>query len=263
MNAGKMRIGLNGNQLKLIAVVSMIIDHIAYLFIGEGMLAPAMQAGKELPAFLMLYRVMRVIGRIAFPIFCFLLVEGFLHTKSRQRYAIRLGLFALISELPFDLFISGNRFFVNWEFQNVMITLLLGLIMLELLERLDIRKKNALDQGRSHISGAFQPELLAQLFVIFLFCAIAWIVRCDYGYIGIMLTALFYWFRWDRKYMCIAGFLWMAVINQIPVYLPTLALSFVLIFLYNGTRGKGKSKYAGYLFYPVHMAVFALIYTFL
>ena len=255
-----MRIGFNGNQLKLIAVVSMIIDHIAYLFIGEGMLAPAMQAGKELPAFLMLYRVMRVIGRIAFPIFCFLLVEGFLHTKSRQRYAIRLGLFALISEIPFDLFISGNKFFVNWEFQNVMITLLLGLIMLELLERLDIRKKNALDQGRSHISGAFQPELLAQLFVIFLFCAIAWIVRCDYGYIGIMLTALFYWFRWDRKQMCIMGFLWMAVLNQIPVYLPTLALSFVLIFLYNGTRGRGKSKYAGYFFYPVHMAALALIY---
>lgn len=260
MNAGKMRIRLNGNQLKLIAVVSMIIDHIAYLFIGEGMLAPAMQAGKELPAFLMLYRVMRVIGRIAFPIFCFLLVEGFLHTKSRQRYAIRLGLFALISEIPFDLFISGNRFFVNWEFQNVMITLLLGLIMLELLERLDIRKKNALDQGRSHISGAFQPELLAQLFVIFLFCAIAWIVRCDYGYTGIMLIAIFYWFRWDRKQMCIMGFLWMAVLNQIPVYLPTLALSFVLIFLYNGTRGRGKSKYAGYFFYPVHMAALALIY---
>lgn len=260
MNTGKMRIGLNGNQLKLIAVVSMIIDHIAYLFIGEGMLAPAMQAGKELPAFLMLYRVMRVIGRIAFPIFCFLLVEGFLHTKSRQRYAIRLGLFALISEIPFDLFISGNRFFVNWEFQNVMITLLLGLIMLELLERLDIRKKNALDQGRSHISGAFQPELLAQLFVIFLFCAIAWIVRCDYDYTGIMLIAIFYWFRWDRKQMCIMGFLWMAVLNQIPVYLPTLALSFVLIFLYNGTRGRGKSKYAGYFFYPVHMAALALIY---
>lgn len=259
-----MRIGLNGNQLKLIAVISMIIDHIASLFIEEGILEPARQAGKELPFFLSsLYAIMRAIGRIAFPVFCFLLVEGFLHTKNRRRYAIRLGIFALISEIPFDLFVSGASRFISWEGQNVMITLLLGLIMLELLERLDIRKKNALDRGRTPVSGIYQPELLIQLFLIFFFCAIAWMVRCDYGYIGIMLIALFYWFRWDRKYMCIAGFLWMAVINQLPAYLPTLALSFVFIFFYNGTRGKWKGKYAGYLFYPVHMAVFALIYALL
>ena len=260
MNTGKMRIGLNGNQLKLIAVISMLVDHMAYLFIGVGILTPALQAGEELPALFLLYRVLRAIGRTAFPVFCFLLVEGFLHTKSRQRYAIRLGLFALISEIPFDLLTSGTRLFVDWSSQNVMITLFLGLLMMEVLERLDIRKKNTLDQWRNYSSGIFQLELMAQLFVIFFFCAAAWIVRSDYDYTGIMLIAIFYWFRWDRKQMCIMGFLWMAVLNQIPVYLPTLALSFVLIFLYNGTRGSGKSKYAGYFFYPVHMAALALIY---
>ena len=172
-----MRMGFNGNQLKLIAVVSMLIDHMAYLFIGVGMLTPALQAGEEFSALFLLYRVLRAIGRTAFPVFCFLLVEGFLHTKSRRRYAIRLGIFSLISEIPFDLLISGTRLFVDWSSQNVMITLFLGLLMMEVLERLDIRKKNALDQGRSHISGAFQPDLLAQLFVIFIFRVIDWIVR--------------------------------------------------------------------------------------
>ena len=118
-----MRIGLNGNQLKLIAVVSMLIDHIAYLFIGLKILTPALQSGEELPALFLLYRVLRMIGRLAFPVFGFLLLEGFLHTKSRLRYAIRLGVFALISEIPFDLMNSGARLFVDWSSQNVIITL--------------------------------------------------------------------------------------------------------------------------------------------
>ncbi len=255
-----MRIGFNGNQLKLIAVISMLVDHMAYLFIGVGMLTPALQAGEEVPALFLLYRVLRAIGRMAFPVFCFLLVEGFLHTKSRRRYAIRLGIFSLISEIPFDLLTSGTRLFVDWSSRNVMITLFLGLLMMEVLERLDIQKKNTLDQGRNYSSGIFQLELMAQLFVIFFFCAAAWIVRCDYDYTGIMLIAIFYWFRWDRKQMCIMGFLWMAVIEQRLEYLPAFALSFIFIFLYNGTRGKWKGKYAGYFFYPVHMAVLALIY---
>ena len=70
-----MRIGLNGNQLKLIAVVSMLIDHIAYLFIGLKILTPALQSGEELPALFLLYRVLRMIGRLAFPVFGFLLLE--------------------------------------------------------------------------------------------------------------------------------------------------------------------------------------------
>ena len=150
-----MRIGFNGNQLKLIAVVSMLVDHMAYLFIGVGMLTPALQAGEEVPALFLLYRVLRAIGRMAFPVFCFLLVEGFLHTKSRRRYAIRLGIFSLISEIPFDLLTSGTRLFVDWSSQNVMITLFLGLLMMEVLERLDIRKKNILDQGRNYSSENF------------------------------------------------------------------------------------------------------------
>ena len=60
--------------------------------------------------------------------------------------------------------------------------------------------------------------------------------------------------------MCIMGFLWMAVIEQRLEYLPAFALSFIFIFLYNGTRGKWKGKYAGYFFYPLHMSVLALIY---
>lgn len=78
-----MRIGFNGNQLKLIAVVSMLVDHMAYLFIGVGMLTPALQAGEEVPALFLLYRVLRAIGRMAFPVFCFF-AGGRLFTYKEQ-----------------------------------------------------------------------------------------------------------------------------------------------------------------------------------
>lgn len=237
-----MRIGFNGNQLKLIAVVSMLVDHMAYLFIGVGMLTPALQAGEEVPALFLLYRVLRAIGRMAFPVFCFLLVEGFLHTKSRRRYAIRLGIFSLISEIPFDLLTSGTRLFVDWSSQNVMITLFLGLLMMEVLERLDIRKKNILDQGRNYSSGIFQLELMAQLFVIFFFCVAAWIVRCDYDYTGIMLIAIFYWFRWDRKQCALWDFYGWQLSNRVwNIYQHLSCLLFSSFFIM-GRGGNGKAN---------------------
>ena len=113
--------GISGYWLKLIAVISMLIDHTSAVILEQ-------IPGLEAPAFFM-----RIIGRLAFPIYCFLLVEGFYHTRSRAKYAGRLFLFALISEVPFDLAFSRRM----WDFSsnNVFFTLLFGLLVIWGVER--------------------------------------------------------------------------------------------------------------------------------
>ena len=94
---------LNGNMLKTIACICMLIDHI-----GAGIIFPVYKSGAQMGILPFeqvnfYYKILRFIGRSAFPIFAFLLVEGFFHTKNRLRYALSLFIFALISEYPYDL----------------------------------------------------------------------------------------------------------------------------------------------------------------
>lgn len=243
-------IRLSGNQLKLIAVVTMLLDHIGYLLVGQGCVVPRMMAGEPYQDWWMLYSVysvLRMTGRVAFPVFCFLLVEGFLHTKNWKKYALRLGLFALISEVPFDLFDTGMA--VSWETQNVFFVLFLGLLMLKCLQLLEARMPDG-------IAGA---GLWLELAVIGGFCIAAWLVRADYNYIGIMLIAVLYLFRRDPVRMCLMGFIWMALMQRTLYLLPGFAAGFLAIYCYSGQRGKWRGKYFFYLFYPVHLLVLAMV----
>lgn len=129
--------GISGSTIKIIAVVAMFLDHSAAAvlarYLVEG-IKGATAAGtaqiwlSENAAWYDVYDVMRGIGRLGFPIFCFLLVEGYQRTRDVRKYALRLGLFALISEVPFDLAICGKV--VHPGYQNVYFTLLLGLLAL-------------------------------------------------------------------------------------------------------------------------------------
>ncbi len=129
--------GLSGSTIKIIAVIAMLIDHAAasvlarYLVAGIRSAADSQGAWvwqQEHASLYLAYNAMRAIGRLGFPIFCFLLVEGFQRTRNVKKYALRLGIFALISEIPFDFAICGQAF--NFEYQNVYFTLLLGLLAL-------------------------------------------------------------------------------------------------------------------------------------
>ncbi len=129
--------GLSGSTIKIIAVAAMLIDHAAAAVIARYLVNGIRTASavgnayawqQEHLAVYTVYNLMRDIGRLGFPIFCFLLVEGFQRTKDVRKYALRLGIFALISELPFNLAICGQTF--NSEYQNVYFTLLLGLLAL-------------------------------------------------------------------------------------------------------------------------------------
>lgn len=227
---------LSGSMLKLIAIVSMFIDHFAAVMMtGDH---PVIYT----PVFYMfgkkqtLYMMMRYVGRIAFPIFCFLLVEGFLHTRDRKKYGINLLVFALISELPFDLAFDGVFGLTG---QNVFFTLFLGYLGMCVIER-------------------YRDERLKQAGLLLLLLGVSILFKADYGCIGFGLVIMFYLLRESRLYQAVLCCCFMP-------YDWITALSFIPIALYNGERGfiKGKfAKYAFYAFYPVHLTALYLIKSF-
>ncbi|MBR5943619.1 MAG: conjugal transfer protein TraX, partial [Lachnospiraceae bacterium] len=119
--------GVTGTTLKIIAIVAMFIDHFAAIFV-QGYYYSVSATAEPPQNVEIIMTVMRAIGRFGFPIFAFLLVEGFTHTRSVKKYALNLGIFALISELPFNLGFMGVLFYPYY--QNVFFTLLLGLLCL-------------------------------------------------------------------------------------------------------------------------------------
>lgn len=235
---------LNGNQLKLIAVITMLLDHTGYAmqrYIEEvmTMTSPGLQEA------ILVSNVLRTAGRISLPIFIFLLVEGFCHTSNQRRYLWRMGAFALLSEIPFDLMLTGEIWYPSY--QNIFFTLFLALCMLMALQEI----------GHRFHDGV---RLLLQMITILAVCGLAWVLKTDYDFFGIMLAALIYWFRGDRRIQCIAGFLLMINTVFAWYYGIGLLISFFLISLYNGERGRRRFGYAFYWFYPVHLLLIAGIY---
>lgn len=233
------RQGLSGTTLKLIACITMLIDHIGASCLEAGLLVPLIASGTfstdpAAASLLQLDRVLRYIGRLAFPIFCFLLVEGFLHTHDLKKYALRMLGFALISEWPFDwAFFSG----VYWGHQNVYFTLLLGLLAMKALDTYQTPEGMPALKG---ILGAAACFLAAAL------------LHCDYDVLGLALILALYMTRKDKRAQCIAG----AVFS---LFEPVAPLAFGLVWFYSGERG-GSSKleqWAFYWFYPVHLLVLA------
>lgn len=218
--------------MKLIAVVCMLIDHLAafYLFKLPVMHTELFMLGHHAVTPLLM---MRLVGRLAFPIFAFLIVEGFLHTRSRVRYGRNLLIFALLSELPWNLIHSGT-----WHYpsQNVFFTLLLGYLGLCALEYFK-------DDSRG---------LLASLLGLLVASVL---MRADYGCSGYGFILLLYVLRENRILQaiigsCVLGSRWIA------------GLAFIPINMYNGERGfvKGPvAKYLFYLFYPLHLLVIYLL----
>ena len=227
----------DGRTLKIIAVITMILDHVgAFLFVYA---TPLYNQGAELVANSeMWYQVMRQIGRIAFPLFCFFLVEGFFHTRDSFLYLARLMCFAVLSEIPFDLAVSSKV--VSWKNQNVFFTLALGLGMMM------VPKAVTNPQKEKREKASLYPHIdLFHPLVIIAFVVVAELIKCDYTGYGILLIAIFYYTRNRRIVACIAGYL--AFLWE-PFCLP----AFLLIPFYNGKRGK-QMKYLFYAFYPLHL----------
>ena len=151
-------------------MITMLIDHIGACVFERGLLLVD-EIRNDAALFEMLRntdRILRLIGRVSFPIFCFLLVEGFLHTHDRKKYALRLFLFALVSEIPFDLAIMGRLF--DPVHQNIFFTLLIGLLAMMLCDYFRM-----------------QAQPVAQVLVLILAMVLAWALHTDYGYPGTSL----------------------------------------------------------------------------
>lgn len=250
------RKGLSGSTLKIIAMISMLADHAAYVLLGPVLIENGIYSVGNLSLEYMgellaegyvgyvyaAYQIMRrLIGRIAFPVYCFLLVEGFQKTGSREKYGLRLFLFALISEIPFDLAFYGKAF--EWKHGNVFFTLWIAFLMLYLWESLRENMKNLWMIWGTGIVVFLASALLAEL------------IHCDYGAKGIIAIALLYLFRRNKAEQLIAGCV--AFIWEI-----TAPLAFIFAAFYNGKKGL-KWKYIFYVFYPAHLFILYLVHMLL
>ena len=236
---------INSNLLKILAIIFMLLDHLWATIIPGN-------------------QWMTNVGRLAFPIFAFLIVEGFTHTSDLNKYIKRLFIFALISEIPFNLIYTGS-----WIFpfhQNVMFTLLLGLLCISEMDKVKNNK-----EIKSRIKSILK-------LVLYLLISIIGFV--DYGITGVLTIIVFYIFK-DFKYAWLGQlisliFLYIVffkgqsiVINifDFEYFLPLQSigiLSLIPIWLYNGKKGKKNKliQYTFYCFYPVHMLAIYLIYYF-
>lgn len=225
------RFGISGSTLKLIAIITMFIDHAAATVVRGLIRLPQIQSDMDLYRQLNeLYAVMRDIGRIAFPIFCFLLVEGFLHTRDVKKYASRMFLFALISEIPFDFALKSHWYFPNK--QNVYWTLLIGLLVL---------------WGVT----VFYGRIALQVLIMVAGLSFAFFLKTDYSYKGVFLIEVLYLMRFSRLYQCLGGAA--AVTWEVPA-----PAAFIPVFFYNGKRGISL-KYFFYWFYPAHLLLLGFI----
>lgn len=212
---------MTANKLKLIAITTMLIDHIAAMFLwGDSS-----------------YFILRMIGRIAFPIFAFLIAEGYVRTRDVKKYAIRLLIFAFISEIPFNLAFGNKIFYLGH--QNVFFTLFLGLLAI-------ISYNYFNYEYREPILGFFSVVAIGYL---------AALLNTDYGLFGVAMIFIFYVYRNNFRAIAIV----IAIIN---IYMwglqPFAIMALPLIYLYNNQKGK-QLKYLFYVFYPAHLFILWLI----
>ena len=235
---------ITADFLKIIACITMLIDHIGAVVIYRGYIKVV---GKEnvSDGLYILYSMMRLIGRVAFPIYCFLMIEGFYHTRNRWKYLRNLTIFAIISEVPFDLAFSRKVFCM--DYQSVYITLILGLITVMIFDKLT--------EG-DFIKCSLQNKILAVILSA-IPVLMAWPLKTDYKSLGVLLIFTFYIYK---KYRDLGVPAILVVLGLIDLSELFAAVDFALFTRYNGKKGftakLGRaSKYFFYAFYPLHLLI--------
>ena len=241
------RIEISAAALHIIAMTFMLMDHL------WATLLPAQDW-------------LTCIGRIAFPVFAFMTVEGYFHTHNLKKYMLRLLLFALLSEIPFDLMYGGTWFYPIH--QNVIWTLLMGLLGIHLMETVHKNQKRWV-----YVLTAFVTVVLGMIF--------GTLCMVDYYGVGVLTVFAFYFFR-GRRWWCLLGqFLALYWLNvellgglMYPVQLfgaefevcqqGLALLALIPVWLYRGRQGYHSKpfQYVCYAFYPVHMLVLVLVLNF-
>lgn len=235
---------LSSKALHIFAMVFMLLDHAWATLLSD-------------------YQWLTCVGRLAFPIFAFMIVEGYSHTRDLKKYVLRLFVFALITEIPFDLMVGNTLFF--YVHQNVLWTFLIAIGLIYINE---LAKKK----------GKWWLNVLTALVTVALGFFLGFVTFVDYNAAGILTVLVFYFFR-GRKWWCYLGQLvCLYYINveflkglyfevelfghEFEVVQQGLALlSLGFIWLYKGRQGKSSKtfRYFCYAFYPLHMFILWLI----
>ncbi len=222
---------LSNNSLKVIAMVSMLTDHMGLVLFPH-------------------IRIFRIIGRLAFPIFAYMIAEGCFYTKDRRRYLLLIAAMGFGCQAVYLLTSASFH-------MNILLTFTLSICAIFSADNF-FRKKD----GKSLLIF-----ILVWLSVIFL-CAIApelfstYGFRFDYGFLGVFLPVAVYFPKKKSLKILFTAIvlLGMTYLNQAQIY---SLCAVPLLMLYNGKRGKLNMKYVFYIFYPAHLAVIYLIDKFI
>ena len=223
---------LSGSTLKIIACISMFTDHATLILLHRYRDHLSTLDYNSIMYWQRLYHIGRNIGRMAFPIFCFLLVEGFFHTSNRLKYLLRLTVMCLLSEHAFNLLAASRH--LDPGHQNVFMTLAISLLTITALEQVKIRFRG-------------KPDIISVLSIVIasLGCLIAYLLKTDYDYRGVLAIVIMYMLHSSKILTCLGtalAFTWE----------PWALTAVIPLFLYNGKRGL-RRKYIFYAFYPLHI----------
>ena len=223
-------IGLSGNQLKLLAMLFMTVDHIGAFL---------------LPQFV----ILRYIGRLAMPVFAFMIAEGCTHTRNRLRYFLTLLGFGLVCQVVYWVTMQSLM-------MCIFITFSLSVLLISALDYA-VKKKSFLSVclmglcfGAVTYLCVFLPgDLKGTDFHV------------DYGIFGVLLPVGIYIARSKEEKLFAAAMCLLPLALQLGYWQWFSFLSLPILWLYNGQRGKGKLKYLFYIYYPLHMvAIYAIGY---
>ncbi len=238
----KQKYGVNALVLKVIAITAMFIDHIGAAIVEYH---PDMIYTSKM-SIRILDLLLRGMGRIAFPIFCFLIVEGFLNTRNVIKYCLRLLIFALVSEVFYDIAIFNKR--VDIKHQNVYFTLLLGLMAVMMADRIRLVLKAK--------PVAKPVETLICYMIAVFYGIVALLFNTDYSIIGVLIVFTFYYFHDNKRKCYFINFIFILCFGMIEMF---AAPDILLFSLYNGKHGKALDnkfiRLLFYAFYPLHLLI--------
>ena len=220
---------IDGTMLKIIAMISMIFDHVGDMFFTD-LLWP------------------RMIGRLAMPLFSFCIAEGYSHTRDKNKYLSRMFIFALVSEVPFDLAFTGK---VDLAHQNIMLTYFISILSLVLFDL--IRGKRSEETGKYRVGRT----ILGIIEVIGM-AGVALLVAADYTVFAVISVFLFYVLKDTKSVIRDASGVGFLAVTRTMGFYCTTGLSIIPLLLYNGKKGRGL-KWLFYVFYPGHLLVLYLI----
>ena len=220
--------GLNGNQLKLIALVAMTIDHMGMMLLPQ-------------------YPILRIIGRLAYPIFAYMIAEGCFYTRSMGRYLGTVAMYAAACQGVY-LFAMGSLY------QCILVTFMLSIGLIMLLK--NARKKKT--------AAAWILAAVGLMAVVFVCEVLPWLLSgtdfsVDYGSVGVLVPVLIYLGKDKKQKLLLAavGLCCLAITCGWAQWFSLPAL--LLLTLYNGQRGKARLKYLFYIYFPAHLLALYVI----